>query len=64
MKDIQFLLIDNANFGSIVIDHIKNEFPIINENLQNKDLNFNLNDHKNIINRYIDIYLHIKNNLF
>ena len=59
MKDIQFLLIDNANFGSIVIDHIKTEFPVINENLQNKDLNFNLNDHKNIINRYIDIYLHI-----
>ena len=33
MKDIQFLLIDNANFGSIVIDHIKTEFPIINEKI-------------------------------
>jgi hypothetical protein len=56
---IQFLFIDNANYGSVVMDIIRNEFPIINKNLINKDLSFHLIDHPHIIERYIEIYLYI-----
>ena len=59
MKQITFLLIDNANFGSIIMEYIRNIYPEIHSNLNNKDINFNIYDHPYIIEKYIDTYLYI-----
>jgi hypothetical protein len=54
-----FLLIDNANFGSIVMDYMRNIYPDINSNLNEKNMDYNLFDHPEIVERYIDTYLYI-----
>ncbi len=56
---MHFLFIDNANFGSCVMEQIKHEYPEVNKNLHKRDSSFNLYRRPDIINRYIDIYLYI-----
>jgi hypothetical protein len=59
MKEVTFLLIDNANFGSIVMEYMRGIYPDIHKNLNEKDLNYNLFDHPHIIDKYINTYLYI-----
>jgi len=56
---MHFLFIDNANFGSCVMEQIKQEYPEINKNLHKRDISFTIYKRPDIINRYIDIYLFI-----
>lgn len=58
-SELTFLFIDNANFGSCVMEQIKHEYPEIQKNLNKRDSTFNLYKRPDIINRYIDIYLYI-----
>lgn len=57
--ELTFLFIDNANYGSCVMEQIKHEYPEIQRNLTKRDPSFNLYERPDIINRYIDIYLYI-----
>lgn len=58
-SEFTFLFIDNANYGSCVMEQIKHEYPEIQKNLNKRDSTFNLYKRPDIINRYIDIYLYI-----
>ena len=54
-----FLLIDNANFGSVVMEQIKYEFYDIYLNLNEYNTTFNLCDYPYMIERYIYLYLYL-----